>query len=133
MVAWPYTDLSDPRWRFGALLITLRQTSEGVPTKLGLAHREKWAGYLNRGDLFIKTFAYEEGATYPDFGCNFETFSDGEMLEIESLSPLRSLAPGDAVSHTETWQLFPNVPEPASLKERSLIEWIEPMLRQAGV
>lgn len=133
MVAWPYTDLSDPRWRFGAMLITLRQTDAGSPTKLGLSHREKWIGYLTRNDLFIKTFAHEEGEAYPDFGCNFETFSDSDMLEIESLGPLRTLAPGESVAHTERWHLFADVPEPESLKERALVEWIEPMLKRAGL
>jgi len=32
MVAWPYTDLSDPRWRFGWKYITLRHSSDGGPT-----------------------------------------------------------------------------------------------------
>lgn len=133
MVPWPYTDLSDPRWRFGWRFITLRQTSEGLPTKLGLAHREKWIGYLTRDALFIKTFDYEEGALYPDSGCNFETFSNSEMLEIESLSPLRSLEPGESVSHTENWFLFGGISEPASLKEPDLAAWIDPFLRKAGI
>jgi hypothetical protein len=133
IVAWPYTDLSDPRWRFGALLITLRQTGDGAPAKLGLAHREKWIGYLTRSDLFIKTFVHEEGAAYPDFGCNFETFTNSDMLEIESLGPLRTLAPGESVAHTERWHLLAGMPEPESLKERALVDWIEPLLKQIGI
>jgi hypothetical protein len=133
IVAWPYTDLSDPRWRFGSQLITLRQTEDGVPAKLGLAHREKWIGYLTRNDLFIKTFAYEEGATYPDFGCNFETFTNGDMLEIESLGPLRTLASGESAAHVEQWHLFSDVAEPESLKKSALADWIEPMLKQIGI
>jgi hypothetical protein len=133
MVPWPYTDLSDPRWRFGSLFITLRQTAEGGPTKLGLAHKEKWIAYLTRDSLFIKTFDYEPGAVYPDCGCNFETFSNAEMLEIEALSPLRNLAPGEAVSHTEKWYLLGEIPQPHSLKERELGEWIEPLLARVGL
>jgi hypothetical protein len=133
MVVWPYTDLSDPRWRFGWRFITLRQTPDGDPAKLGLAHKEKWIGYLTRHDLFIKTFGHEEGAEYPDLGCNFETFTNNEMLEIESLSPLRVLAPGESVSHTERWYLIGGVPEPDSLKEPALATWIEPLLKQVGL
>ena len=133
MVAWPYTDLSDPRWRFGWRFITLRQTAEGSPTKLGLAHREKWVGYLLPNSLFIKAFDYEEGAAYPDLGCNFETFSNADMLEIESLSPLRKLAPGESVSHSERWYLFDVAEQPDSLKENDLAEWLEPMLKSAGL
>jgi hypothetical protein len=81
----------------------------------------------------MKLINFEEGATYPDFGCNFETFSNAHMLEIESLSPLRTLAPGESVGHTESWRVFGSIPEPHSLKEEALGEWIEPFLAKMGL
>ncbi|MDP9290960.1 MAG: hypothetical protein M3O82_01190 [Verrucomicrobiota bacterium] len=133
IVPWPYTDLSDPRWRFGWRFTTLRQTHDGGPTKLGLAHREKWVAYVISDAIFVKTFDYEEGALYPDLGCNFETFTNQEMLEIESLSPLRELAPGDSVSHTEQWFLLREMQQPESLKQGAIAEWIEPLLKRLGL
>lgn len=125
IVPWPYTDLSDPRYRFGQQFITLTQTATGGLTKLGLLHREKWVAYLNGESLFVKAFDYEEGTTYPDLGCNFETYTDGEMIEIESLSPLKRLEKGESVSHTERWSLLYHPPQPSSLKEEDLALWIE--------
>src|SRR5581483_2821987 len=81
------------------------------PTKFGLAHAMGWVGYLNRGTLFVKRIPYEDGKTYPDRGCNFETWTDPDMLEVESLGPLVRLKPGGRVTHTETWELFGNVPD----------------------
>lgn len=133
MIAWPYTDLADPRWRFGSKFITLKQTADGAPTKLGLAHTEKWIGYLLDDTLFVKTFPLEPDAEYPDRGCNFETFTNGDMLEIESLGPLRKIAPGESTSHTEVWHLFSGVTQPHSLKENEIAEWIEPFLHQMGL
>lgn len=133
MVAWPYTDFSDPRWRLGQKFITLRQTADGNPTKLGLAHREKWAGYLLHNTLFLKAFDYEDGAVYPDYGCNFETFSNPDMLEIEALSPLRKLAPGESVSHTEQWYLFDVSTAPDPLNENEFAKWLKPMLKSSGL
>ena len=132
-VLWPYTNTADDRWRWGREFITLRQTPHSSPTKLGLMHRMKWIGYLTRHALFIKTINYEEGASYPDFGCNFETFTNAQMLEIESLSPLRTLAPGESVGHTESWRLFGSIPEPHSLKEDDLADWLEPFLGKMGL
>ncbi len=132
-VLWPYTDTADDRWRWGREFITLRQTPHSSPTKLGLMHRMKWVGYLTRHALFIKTFTYEEGATYPDFGCNFETFSNAHMLQMETLSPLRTLAPGESVGHAESWRLFGSIPEPHSLKEDALADWLEPFLGKMGL
>ncbi len=132
-VLWPYTDTADDRWRWGREFITLRQTPHSSPAKIGLAHRMKWVGYLTPAALFIKIFDYEEGATYTDFGCNFETFTNAHMLEIETLSPLRTLAPGESVAHTETWRLFGSIPEPHSLKEAALADWLEPFLVKMGL
>lgn len=124
IIPWPYTDMTDPRYRFGRHFITLKQTADGTPTKIGLSHKEQWVGYLLGDTFFAKSCDYEAGATYPDLGSNFETYSDADMIEIETLSPLRHLQPGQAVEHTEKWNLLDAVPQPASLKEDDLAQWV---------
>jgi hypothetical protein len=107
---WPFFDFKDPRWTFSSKYITLRQDAKRGPTKIGVAHHMGWVGYLNGGTLFVKRFVYEEGKTYPDNGVNFETFTNEDMLEIESLGPMTKLKPGATVEHTEHWELIGNVP-----------------------
>jgi hypothetical protein len=107
---WPYTDMKDPRWSFGGKYITLRQDASRGPTKLGLSHGLGWVGYLNSGTLFVKRLPVpDDKQPYPDQGCNFETFTNEDMLEIESLGPLVRLGPGNAVELQERWELVPNV------------------------
>lgn len=106
IAAWPFTDFQDPRWRFGSKFITLTQDAHRGATKLGLAHRAGGVGYLNGGTLFVKRFDYRDGQTYPDGGVNFETFTNQDMLECESLGSITRLAPGRSVEHRETWELF---------------------------
>jgi hypothetical protein len=107
MALWPYTDLKDPRWDFGNRFIKLRQDTRKGPTKLGLLQRLGIVAYLNGGTAFLKRFDYVEGSHYPDGGCNFETFTNEDMLEIESLGPLTRLEPGKAIEHVERWELLP--------------------------
>ena len=109
MSIWPFFDFRDARWSFGSKYITLRQDANKGPTKIGLAHQLGWVGYLNGGVLFVKRFGYDEGKTYPDQGVNFETFTNEDMLEIESLGPMTKLAPGKTVEHSERWELIGNV------------------------
>jgi hypothetical protein len=104
-VLWPYTDLSDPRWKLGSQFVSLTQRPSSEPTKVGLVHRLGKVGYLNGKTLFIKSFEYHEGRRYPDGGVNYETFTNGDMLEMESLGPLQILEPGRSAEHTETWEL----------------------------
>ncbi len=109
MVLWPFFDFKDPRWDFGTKYITLRQDAKRGPTKIGLAHQLGWIGYLNNGTLFVKHFGYHDGQTYPDGGCNFETFTNEDMLEMESLGSILKLAPKATVEHIEEWDLFSDI------------------------
>ena len=110
MIVWPFTDLADPRWRWGSRYLTLRQdVSAKSPTKLGLAHREGWISYLNNDVLYVKLITYQEGEHYTDGGSNFETFTNKDFLEIESLGPLQRIAPGRFIEHIEQWWLVKGI------------------------
>lgn len=110
MTLWGFTDMSDPRWTFGKKYIQLR-TDEKLadPQKIGVANKQGWAAYLREGTLFVKRFHYEEGAAYPDYGCNFETYTEGSFMEVETLGPLTKLEPKDTATHVEHWHLFNGV------------------------
>jgi hypothetical protein len=106
LVLWPYTDMSDPRWTWESRFLALRQDpSATTKQKVGVLNTKGWAAYVLGGVAFIKRYAVAPGATYPDMGCNTETFTDGEMLELETLGPLARIEPGRHVDHVERWQL----------------------------
>lgn len=106
MILWPYTNLSDGRCRFGRRFFTLRQDAACGPLKIGLAHACGWSAYFLEGTLFVKRFSWQSSATYPDDGCNLEVFTNGKMLELETLGPLVTLDPGESVEHIEEWELY---------------------------
>jgi hypothetical protein len=110
MVLWSYTNLQDPRWVFTSKYLILKQDPAATkPLKIGLSNEQSWGAYLRDGHLFVKRVQYRKGATYPDHGCNFETFTNPSMLELESLGPLAKLPPGGSVTHREDWHLFDGV------------------------
>lgn len=106
LVLWHYTDLTDARLALGRKFIRLRTDDAAEdPLKLGALDKQGWAAYLRGATLFVKRFACEEGASYPDYGSNVEAFTAGPFIELESLSPLRRLEPGATASHEERWHL----------------------------
>ena len=110
LIFWPFTDLGDTRLRWGTRYITLRQDRDATrPNKIGMAHEMCWVGYLNGGTLFVKGLGYEAGRVYADRGSNFETFTNKEMLEIESLGPVQKIAPGGAIEQVERWWLIRDI------------------------
>ena len=110
LVLWHYTDLSDSRWTLGKKYIRLRTDDQLTePQKIGVANKQGWGAYLHGQTLFIKRAAYIANAPYPDDGCNFETFTAGSFIELETLAPLRRLEPDEASEHVEHWFLFRNI------------------------
>jgi len=132
LVLWPYTDLTDPRWTIGRRFLLLAQRAESMPTKLGLSHSVGWVGYLRGEDLFLKEVQYDPSAVYPDGGCNFETFTNSEMIEIETLGRLTLLGAGESTSHEERWYLSSGLVPVELNSEDAIADWIGPHVAEAG-
>ena len=111
LVMSAYTDLSDKRWRFTKKYMTLRQDPKNAePQKLGSWNQNTWGAYLLGTDLFIKRYqATGSPSGYPDLGCSFETFTNADFLELETVGPMTTLKPGASVEHVERWSLDKNV------------------------
>jgi hypothetical protein len=128
MVLWHYTNMADPRWTWGEKYIQLRQDpAKASPQKIGVANSLGWAALTLRGDVFIKRYSYVEGGEYPDWGCNTETFTNDEMLEVETLGPLTTLDPEEQVEHVEHWFLFK---ADVGTEEESIDKNLLPLIRQ---
>ncbi len=113
LTLWPYTNMMDPRVTWGEKYIMLQQNPQATTKfKLGLSANDGWCAAANKGFLFVKRFRYQEGATYPDWGCSVETFTNNDMLELETVGPLKTLEHGQTLEHIERWYLFRDVPTP---------------------
>lgn len=117
IVIWPYTKMDDPRVSWGSRLIRLEQRPGTDPFKFGAWIEEGFAGAWRNGAVFVKRFPVNTPGVLPDYGCNFETFTRFEMLEVESLGALGTIAPGQSVGHDEVWGLFPASAPPAGEDE----------------
>ena len=111
---WPYTDLSDERLTFADEAVLVDQAAGGEgPLKVGASGGDEWAAYVTDGTAFVKEFAYDPAATYPDGGSAVEVYTAANSLELETLGPLAELSPGESAVHTETWRLVEGVDDPA--------------------
>ena len=126
LVLWPYFDFTDPRWTFTSRYIFLDQDARCGPTKIGFAHPLGWACYWNQGTVFVKKLPFEDGAIYPDMGTNYQTFSNEDMLEMETVGTLGDLQPGAHAELKEHWRLFENIPP--ILSENDVDRFIIPLL-----
>jgi hypothetical protein len=107
LVLWPYSRWADPRLVLGDDYIFIHAQPQLPPIKIGYANRKGWIGYLRDGVFFCKRFPPFSDANYPDFGNNVESFCNHRFIEMETLSPISKLEPGQSIYHDETWEIFP--------------------------
>ena len=110
LVMWAYTNLADKRLIFTKKYLLLRQDpAVSEAQKVGLFNRDTWAAYLLNGEAFVKRASADPAKPYTDFGCSFETFTNNEFLEIETLGPITKVEPSRTVEQVEHWSLARNV------------------------
>ncbi|MBC7286847.1 MAG: hypothetical protein H5T86_02150 [Armatimonadetes bacterium] len=125
VVLWPYTDCTDPRLRIGRDYLTLRQDENATrPIKVGVARAiEEWIAYVHDTVAFVKRYDYVAGAEYPDFGSCVETYTNAEMLEVETVGPLTELDTNEELEHIERWYLLRLPQEVATEEEIERVLW----------
>jgi len=106
---WSFTDITDRRLIFKKDFIFLKQDERiKRPVEIGVFISDSWTAYYVDGLFFLKEIEKVEGE-YPDYGCNVETFTNSEFLELETLSPLKEINPGEFLTHKETWSIRKNL------------------------
>jgi hypothetical protein len=114
LTLWSFTDFTDSRWVLGREFLQLIQQEKPAgrfPEQMsGLFNPSGWGAYARSGCVFLKRARTLPGSHYPDFGCNFEIFTNSEFLELETLGPVVTLRQTEVAQHTEHWWLFDGVP-----------------------
>ncbi len=101
---WPYNNMADGRIQLGSQYTIMNQIPKlSGKSKIGYNCEDGWLAYQNKGVTFIKKFDHFVDAEYPDNGCSAECFTNGKMMEIESLSPMYTLDYQEEITHTEYW------------------------------
>jgi hypothetical protein len=110
VVLWSFTDMADSRWTWGSKYVQLRSdASIDLAQKFGIFNSPGWAAYArpDGNNLIIFTDPDPAGPeAYPDFGCNYETFTKADFQELETLGPTSLLGPDETVTHVEYWAIL---------------------------
>ncbi len=111
---WAYTDLTDTRLSIAPTSIAIRQAPQKTaPLKIGVGYdggSHAWSAAVVDNFLFVISFRIDPSASYPDRGSMTEIYTDGGILELESLGALTDLSPGDTATLVEQWSIIPLAP-----------------------
>lgn len=108
-VFWPYDDRKDRRLTENIKYAVVKQKRLiERPFKLGMYNHRGWAAYHYGKYLFVKKFDVKNGI-FPDYQCNFETYTNNNILEMEALSPFATINKGESVSMTEIFEIYSDI------------------------
>ena len=99
IVLWPYSSLTDARLSLEDDLAVVRGVagSQGR-VKVGTQRERGWIAWRDGGTVLVIAAAQEPG-TYGDMGAGTQCYSCGDFVELETISPAVTLAPGEAAVH----------------------------------
>ncbi|MBE6885083.1 MAG: hypothetical protein E7487_10810 [Ruminococcaceae bacterium] len=105
---WYGMPLDEPRVKWKKDCAVLTQDCNATKTfKFGTCIEDGWVGSFVKGQFFMIKVPYDSSKQYTDRGCNYETFTNHLLTEMETLGDVVDLAPGCSHSHTEEWNLIP--------------------------
>lgn len=105
LVLWPYTDPGDARLRLGLDGVRIDAAPGARRLKIGVAPSRGHVSYRNDGAVFEKHVDIEPNASYADLGAAIQVFVCDDFCELETLGPLREVAPHGVARHRERWTL----------------------------
>ena len=112
IILWPYTDLGAPGLRLSRDAVVV-EGSDRLRQKIGVENRSGWVAYHRGGVLFAKwALRHDASQSYVDRGASIQVYRDEHSIELESLGPVRTIDPGEAIGHREIWQVFETGPVP---------------------
>lgn len=105
---YAFPDYRADEWKKIAQDKILETTYQGKPGKIGADSDGGWVASVDdlHGVTFAQTFAYNPEGTYPDSGSTVEVWTNpGDLpyMEVEVLSPLTKLQPGESFSAERNW------------------------------
>ncbi|MBM4435671.1 MAG: hypothetical protein FJ029_00250 [Actinobacteria bacterium] len=101
----PYADATSRQWQPAADHFVIQPA--GQRGKISLYTDRGWLALLRSDGTFVKhcpAIAPENDCL--NGGCNAEVYVGPDYVELETLGPLTTLAPGQEVRHVERWHLL---------------------------
>lgn len=100
----------------GELCFVDHDMARGGEYALNFDLPELWCAYFLYGVMFVMTSPAVEGAVY-DENAMLRVEADANKVAISSFSPRYSLEKGEAFTHVEVWNIFPEVYQPTTEQE----------------
>ncbi|MEK7468156.1 MAG: hypothetical protein AAB074_12135 [Planctomycetota bacterium] len=125
-VLWPYTRKDDPNISWGANYTFVHARLSTGALKIGYSNYNEWLAYFRNGTVLTKVASFGRSDTYFEQGSSSQCYCNDRFLELETLGPVTTIAPGEQRWHRETWFIRDGVslePTETGAESAGLPEW----------
>lgn len=129
---WSYSSLEDKRFTLSDSYAELIQDPEcSQAFKAGFNVTDGYTAYIMDDEVFLLGIPEFKNIVYPDFSCNYETYTNNHFLECEILGELREYKPGEYASIKETWQAFKIDSSEKGMHGKNAVKFIETLANKS--
>lgn len=98
---------NDPRAFYGDKFFSLRMEPKNpLAYKVGMRVNSGKILYLTGEDAFVKSIDRDDSKLYPDNNVNYETYTKDLFMELEVLSPLKTIKEDESQNIEEIWNIY---------------------------
>jgi len=85
--------------------------------KIGTPNPTGWIAYRFQKTLFVKRSVYYPDKEYLDRQSSSQIYCNPDLIELETLGPVVTLAPGESTLHQEIWQVLSEGNWPGEIRQ----------------
>ena len=127
LTLWPGSNICDPRLTLGNRYILIRHAAlpGEHPLILGTNNTSGWLAYALEGTVLVKRYVHNPNISYPNHNCSCRVYAGDSFVQLESISPMYGLEPGQAIRHVENFTLYHSDALPQNPKESAIQSFID--------
>ena len=96
------------------------------------ADAPNWIAAIVGDEVIVERFEFDPQREYPDGGTSVSAYLNPNLGEVECLSPMMQLKPGESLDHSVVWDLGSVGSGTLAERRRAGVKWIETLGWQAG-
>ena len=127
LTLWPGSNIRDSRLTLGNRYIFIRHAvlPDEHPLILGTNNTAGWLAYAIGGTVLMKSYVHNPNISYPNHNCSCRVYTGDNFVQLESISPMYGLDPGQATRHVENFTLYHSDAWPQNAEESTIQGFID--------
>lgn len=127
LTLWPGSSIRDSRLILGDRYLSVQHSPRPDHKRLivGTNNLDGWMAYVYKQTTFVKRYVHNPRISYPNHNSSCRIYTDNDFIQLESISPMYGLDPGQAIRHVENFSLYHTPVLPQNPQDFEISQFID--------